>query len=91
MRKEPIQPARLRKSQYGVDPALVKKRGAELPGMVSILMTDLFPNLPKTIYPGKEGVAAIRNETEAALAKVDMSHIKSGQTVNIWVGSLMRK
>jgi hypothetical protein len=83
MRKEPIQPARLRKSQYGVDPALVKKRGAELPGMVSILMTDLFPNLPKTIYPGKEGIAAIRSGTEAALAKVDMSRIKSGQTVNI--------
>ncbi|RPJ40689.1 MAG: hypothetical protein EHM27_07585 [Deltaproteobacteria bacterium] len=83
MRKEIIQPARLRKSQYGVDPALVKKRGAELPGMTSVRITDLFPELPQTIYPGKEGAAAVRRETEAALANVDMSRIKPGQTVNI--------
>jgi hypothetical protein len=83
MRNETIQPARLRKSQYGVDPALVKKRGAELPGMVSVLMTDLFPTLPPVIYPGKEGVSAVRRATEEALEKVDLSRIKPGQTVNI--------
>ncbi|MCX5803736.1 MAG: hypothetical protein NTU69_09460 [Proteobacteria bacterium] len=83
MRSGPIQPAGLRKSQYGVDPALVKKRGAELPGVVSVLITDLFPDLPQTIYPGKEGVSAIRQETESALAKVDLSRIKRGQTVNV--------
>jgi hypothetical protein len=83
MRNQIIPPARLRKSQYGVDPALVKKRAAELPGMTSVLMTDLFPNLPPTIYPGKDGVGAIRQDTEAALSKVDMSRIGKGQTVNI--------
>lgn len=83
MRNEIIQPARLRKSQYGTDPALVKKRGAELPGMTSVLITDLFPNLPKTIYPGKDGIASIRRDTEATLAKIDLSRIKKGQTVNI--------
>ena len=55
MRKEIIQPARLRKSQYGVDPALVKKRGAELPGMTSVRITDLFPELPQDHLPGKRG------------------------------------
>lgn len=83
MRNEIIQPARLRQSQYGIDPALVKKRGAELPGMTSVLITDLFPDLPRTIFPGKDGIATIRRDTEATLAKVDLSHIQKGQTVNI--------
>ncbi len=83
MRNQIIPPARLRKSQYGVDPALVKKRGAEIPGMTSVLITDLFPNLPKTIYPGSDGVKPIRQDTEAALAKIDLSRIQKGQTVNI--------
>lgn len=83
MRSEIIQPARLRKSQYGTDPALVKRRVAELPGMTSLLIADLFPDLPRTIYPSKEGIEAIRRETEATLAKVDLSRIKKGQTVNI--------
>ena len=83
MRNQTIQPAKLRKSQYGVDPALVKTRAAELPGMASVLMTDLFPDLPAAIYPDGQGVTAIRRETEAALAKVDLSRIKKGQTVNI--------
>ena len=83
MRNQIIPPARLRKSQYGVDPALVAKRAAELPGVTSVLLTDLFPDLPKTIYPGNNGIGSIRRDTEAALAKVDLRRIRRGQTVNI--------
>lgn len=83
MRKEPIPPAKLRKSQYGVDPALVKKRAAELPDIASVRIAELFPDLPKTIYPGEDGVSIIRKETESALARVDMSRIREGHTVNI--------
>ncbi len=47
----PIMPIPAKSSQYGVDPALVKKRVAELPGMCSIKLTDLFPDLPPLSIP----------------------------------------
>ena len=78
-----IPPIPPRKSQYGIDPSLVKKRVCELPGMTSVLLKDLFPDLPEVIYPGGEGVAAVRRATEEALRKVDMSRIKPEHSVNI--------
>lgn len=76
----PIQP---RKSQYGIDPALVTERGSELPGMTSVLLTDLLPDLPAVIYPCAEGVGVVRRATEQALAGVDMSMIQPEDSVNI--------
>ena len=80
---KPIMPLPPRKSQYGVDPATVKKRGAELPDIVSLTMHELFPDMPKVIFPGEGGVEAISQATRTALAKVDMSLIKAGDSVNI--------
>lgn len=81
--RSPIPPLAPRKSQYGIDPALVKKRVSELPGMTSVLLKELFPDLPEIIYPGDQGVAAVRKATGEALKKIDMSKIKPEHSVNI--------
>lgn len=81
--RPPIQPIAPRASQYGIKPELVKDRAVNLPGMTSVLLRDLFPDLPPVIYPGEAGVAAIRTATEAALVNVDMSKIQPGDSVNI--------
>lgn len=81
--RPPIKPIPPRASQYGIDPALVKTRVCELPGMTSVLLKELFPDLPEVIYPGEGGVAAVRQATEEALQKIDMSKIKPEHSVNI--------
>lgn len=81
--RPPIKPIAPRKSQYGVDPSLITERGSELPDMTSLLLPDLLPDLPEVIYPGEQGTAAVRHATEESLAKVDMSMIKPGDSVNI--------
>ena len=45
----PIMPIAPKSSQYGIDPSLVKRRVAELPGMCSLRLTELFPELPEVI------------------------------------------
>lgn len=81
--RAPIKPIPPRKSQYGIDPSLVKKRVSELPGMTSVLIKELFPDMPEVIYPTEKGIAAIRKATEEALKNVDMSMIKPEHSVNI--------
>jgi hypothetical protein len=51
--------------------------------MTSVLLKELFPDLPEVIYPGEGGVAAVRKATEEALQKIDMSKIKPEHSVNI--------
>ena len=43
MAKQTLPPAPPRKSQYGVDPSHVPMRGAELAGMTSVTLAELFP------------------------------------------------
>ncbi len=81
--RAPFTPLPPRASQYGIDPSLVKTRVAELPGMTAVTYKELFPDLPEIIYPGDEGLAAIRKAAENALKNVDMSMIKPDQSVNI--------
>ncbi|MCB2190270.1 MAG: hypothetical protein KQI62_01810 [Deltaproteobacteria bacterium] len=84
MYNKALPPAPTRVSQYGVDPKCVVKRGAELKDIVGVPLNDLVTGLPPVIFPsGDNDVAVIRKETEAALAKVDMSKITPGSTVNI--------
>jgi len=68
---------------YGIDPSLVKTRVSELPGMTSVTLRELFPDLPPVIFPGDEGIVAVRRHTEQALESVDMSRIKPEHSVNI--------
>jgi len=81
--RPPITPIAPRPSQYGIDPSLVKTRVAELPGMTSLTLRELFPDLPSVIFPSDEGVSAVRRHTEQALSNVDMSRIKPDHKVNI--------
>ena len=60
MTKEPIKPRPPFKTQYGIPPESLKKRAVELPGIVSVWIRDLFPDVPETIYPSKEGINLIR-------------------------------
>ena len=83
MYQETILPATPRKSEYGVDPQYVTKRGADLEGMTSIQLREIFPDMPKVIYPNDKGERAVREQAEVSLAKVDFSKIKPGSTVNI--------
>ncbi len=81
--RPPIKPIAPRKSQYGIEPDLVKMRGSELPDMTSVSLPELLPDLPQVIYPSDEGLTAVRRATTDSLARVDMSMIKPKDTVNI--------
>ncbi len=83
MRREPLPPSPLKRSQYGVDLRFVQKRAAGLEGITSLLVEDLFQQIPPVIYPAENGLGAVREATEKALAGVDMSMIGPGDSVNI--------
>jgi hypothetical protein len=83
MKRPAITPMAPRASQYGIAPELVTKRMAEYPEMTSLLVKDLFADTPAVLYPGEGGIGAVRQAAEGALAKVDMSMIKPGQSVNV--------
>ena len=55
---------------------------ADLPGMVSQSVVELFPSI-KPGYLQKEGIAEIKKFTEKTLADIDMTKIKPGDSVNI--------
>lgn len=79
-----ITPIAAKQSQYGIDPSCVNKRAAELPNMVSVKLRDLFPDLPDIIFPADEnGIKNVRAAATESLLKVDMSMIKSGDSVNV--------
>lgn len=79
----PIEPSELIRTAYGIDAASIKKRAAELPGIVSIRLDSLFPDLPSTIYPEVGGLSEIRRATQQAIEGLDISRIKPGDSVNI--------
>jgi hypothetical protein len=87
MMHAPIKPIAAKPSQYGIDPSLVKTRVSELPGMVSLLLKELFPDLPEVIFPTPQGkeeaLANVRKAAEEALMKIDMSMIKPEHKVNV--------
>ncbi len=79
----PVEPPELVPSVYG--PATVDKpRGKDYPGMVSVPVLDLFPDLDRPIYRSQDGdLADFRRAAQEALARVDMSMIQPRQTVNV--------
>ncbi len=83
MMRAPINPIPPKPSQYGIDPSLVKTRAAELPGITSVYLKEMFPDLPDVIFPGKDGLAKVRKAAEDALMKVDMNMIKPEHSVNV--------
>lgn len=83
MYRPPIRPLPPRPSRYGIDPSLVKMRFADLPGMTSVYLEELFPDTPRVLYPSPEGIAAVRKAAEQALEKMDLSMIQPHHTVNV--------
>jgi hypothetical protein len=81
MLKQAIQPPSFFKSVYGPEPR--EKRGASLPGLASVGVRDLFPDIAPEIYRHGDDLSVIRQAAEEALAAVDMSMIQPQHTVNI--------
>lgn len=75
-----ISPPVVMPSIYGPEPR--KLRPAHLPGIVSLGINDLFPEIEKGFKQG-EGIDAVRQSTIKALSDVDMRMIKPDHRVNI--------
>jgi hypothetical protein len=80
MVREAASPPSIWRSIYGPEP---RKRVAELPGIVSVGIEELFSDIPREIYSPGDDLAIIRKATEDALAKVNLSMIRPEDTVNI--------
>ncbi len=83
MGQKTLKPAAPNRSQYCIDPDLLKMRAADLPGMTSITIRDLLPSIPIPIFPSEQGVETIRQATRKSLSGIDMTKIKPGDSVNI--------
>jgi hypothetical protein len=83
MGQKTLKPADPSRSQYTIDPSLLKMRGVDIPGMTSISFRDLLPSIPVPLFPSEQGVEAIRRATRESLNGVDMTKIKQGDSVNI--------
>ena len=83
MGKNILRPADPVHSQYTLDPGLLRMRGADLPEMSSISIKDLIPSIPAPLFPGEEGIGAVRKATRLSLSSVDLGKIKKGDSVNI--------
>ncbi|CAM3610848.1 hypothetical protein [Smaragdicoccus niigatensis] len=66
---------------YGRTPPAT--RAAELPGMCSVAVQDLFDDLPDPIYNSGGDPAPVRNAAHESLAGVDMAMIGPDDSVNI--------
>ena len=77
-----IEPAPFKKNSF-YTPVQPTTRPYLLPEIVSLPMTDLFPDMPKAAYVYGDDVSVVRKMTEKALENVDMSMIKITDTVNI--------
>ncbi|MCG8591348.1 MAG: hypothetical protein MJE66_18800, partial [Proteobacteria bacterium] len=67
---------------------VVKRRAAELPGVVALPVRALMPDLPEPIWAvdpafGPTDLEAIRARTREAVAAVDWSRIEAGRRVNL--------
>src|SRR3977135_2319342 len=58
-------------------------RAAEVPGMCSVNVQDLFDDIPDPIHRHGEDIAPVRAAAQAALSGVDMSMIKPDDSVHI--------
>jgi len=80
MLKEAVSPPTIMRSVYGPEP---RQRAAQLPGIVSLGVKELFPDIAEEIYLQGNDLSAVRKGTEDALAGVNMGMIKPQDTVNL--------
>jgi hypothetical protein len=85
MSRPTLTPAQIGKSHYSPGPELVDTRAADLPGLTSIKVAELFPDTPDPIpaQTPDELRRIIRNRTRAALKPIDLDKIQPGDSVNI--------
>src|SRR3989304_4637352 len=81
MLKNASPPPKIMRSVLGPD--LPAQRAADLEGIVSLGVRDLFPDIPQEIYLCGGDLWSVRKSTEEALAKVDMARIKPQDSVNL--------
>lgn len=77
----PVQPPPIMPSVYG--PVLPVHRAADIPGMVSLPVAQLFPDVEPAIYRFGPDVSPVREAAERVLAGIDMSMIKPKDKVNV--------
>jgi hypothetical protein len=81
MTKEAAAPPKIMESAYGAKGR--RRRAAEAPGIVSLEVKDLFPDIPREIYLQGDDLSAVRKAAEASLAGIDMGMIRPGDTINL--------
>lgn len=85
MKTATLPPAGPRVSSYNIDPQLLKSRAAELPGLTSVKVANLFQDAPRPIpvTSAQKLRHAIRERTLQALEKIDLSKVQPEDSVNI--------
>ncbi|MFM0156913.1 hypothetical protein [Paraburkholderia sediminicola] len=76
-----VSPPPLSRSSLGFD--LPDIRAAQLPGMTSVNVRDLFPDIPEPLQGPGDSVVGVRKAAEIALEQIDMSCIGPSETVNL--------
>ena len=71
---KPADPAR---SQYTIDPALLKMRGVDLPHMTSISIRELIPSIPAPLFPSDRGITAVKEGAKRSLDKIDVEKLET--------------
>ena len=80
MEQKILKPADPARSQYTIEPGLLKMRGIDLPGMTSISFRELLPGIPSPLFPGDQGIDGIRKAVRVSLAPINMEKIKKGDS-----------
>jgi hypothetical protein len=75
-----INPPALMPSVYGPKP---RSRAIDLPGLVSVSVEELFPEINERIYLDGDDLSTIEKATATALESVDMTMIKPEHTVKL--------
>jgi len=81
MTQEAVAPPEIMESAYGATGP--RRRAAEVAGIVSLEVKELFPDIPREIYLQGDDLSAVRQATERALAGIDMSMIRPRDTINL--------
>jgi hypothetical protein len=83
--KPTLPPTAPSRSPYAIDPSLLNDRAAQLPGMIGVSNSDLFPDTPRAISLDSPDVIrrTIREITLGSLGGVDLSKIQPKNSVNL--------
>ena len=81
MLKAAAKPPKIMESSSG--PGLPVQRAADLPGISSLDITRLFPDIPAPIYSNSDDLSAVSAATQKALSGVDMEMIGPRDSVNL--------